>query len=309
MRPFRFSLQASGAASGAAWRALARKAEELGFSTLTVPDHLDDQFGPLVALTSAVEATRSLRVGALVFDNDYRHPVHLAKEIATLDLLSEGRVEFGLGAGWMRSDYEAAGIAYDRPGVRIDRMLEGLAIIKALWADGSATLAGDHYQVSGLQGLPRPYTPGGPPVLIGGGGRRVLTAAARHADIVGFNVSLAAGAIGPEAAQSALAGLFDERVGWVRAAAGERFAQLELQLNTFAVLVVDDPQPMFAAIAPQFGLTPEQVGEVPMVLAGPVEEICDLLHARRERYGFSYISVHAHELDAMAPIVARLAGC
>ena len=308
MHPFRFSVQCGQVASGGDWRNLARKVENLGFSTLTVPDHFDDQWGPLVALTAAVEATSTLRVGTLVFDNDYRHPIHLAKEVATLDLLSEGRVEFGLGAGWIRADYDAAGLPYDRAGVRIDRMVEGLAIIRQLWADGTATFSGNHYQVAGLRGLPRPHTPGGPPVLIGGGGRRVLTIAAQQADIVGFNVSLHEGEVGPGAAQSALADVFVERVRWVREAAGERFDQLELQLNTFAVLVVDDPQSMFELIAPQFGLDPAQVGGIPMVLAGPVDAICDQLVERRERYGFSYISIHAHEVDAMAPVVARLAG-
>ena len=220
MHPFRFSVQCGQAASGSEWRNLARKVESLGFSTLTVPDHFDDQWGPLVALTSAVEATSTLRVGTLVFDNDYRHPVHLAKEVATLDLLSEGRVEFGLGAGWMRSDYQAAGLPYDRPGVRIDRMVEALAIIRQLWADGVATFSGAHYEVDGLVGQPRPHTPGGPPVLIGGGGKRVLSIAARHADIVGFNASLHEGEVGPGAARSALADVFVERVGWVRDAAG-----------------------------------------------------------------------------------------
>lgn len=308
MHRFRFSVQGGRPANGAEWRNLARKVESLGFSTLTVPDHFDDQWGPLVALTSAVEATTTLRVGALVFDNDYRHPVHLAKEIATLDLLSEGRVEFGLGAGWMRSDYLAAGLAYDRAGVRIDRMVEALAIIRQLWADGTATFSGEHYQVTELRGLPRPHTPGGPPVLIGGGGKRVLSLAAQHADIVGFNASLHEGEVGAAAAQSALAEVFTERVGWVRAAAGDRFPQLEMQLNTFAVLVVDDPQSMFELIAPQFGLSPSQIADIPMVLAGPVEAIVDQLLERRERFGFSYISIHAHEIDAMAPVVARLAG-
>src|SRR3954468_3621041 len=164
MRPFRFAVQTSTAPDGRAWRDRARKMESLGYSTLYIPDHFGDQFGPLVALTSAAEATETLRVGSLVFDNDYRHPVVLAKELATLDLLSEGRLEIGLGAGWMKSDYDESGMAYDRPGVRVDRMIEGLTIMKAMWGEGSATFEGEHYSVHGAQGFPRPYTSPHPPI-------------------------------------------------------------------------------------------------------------------------------------------------
>ena len=128
MPPFRFGVQLSRAASGPAWRDTARKIEVLGYSTLFIPDHFEDQFGPLVALTVAAEATTTLRVGSLVFGNDYRHPMVLAKEIATLDLFSEGRVEFGLGAGWMTTDYEQSGIEADAAGIRISRMAESLAV-------------------------------------------------------------------------------------------------------------------------------------------------------------------------------------
>ncbi|MGH9103863.1 MAG: LLM class flavin-dependent oxidoreductase, partial [Acidimicrobiales bacterium] len=134
MFPFRFGVQLSRADSGAAWRGLARKIEDLGYSTLFIPDHFEDQFGPLVALTVAAEATSTLRVGSLVFGNDYRHPVVLASEVATLDLMAEGRVEVGLGAGWMRSDYQQAGITEDPPGVRISRMAESLTVMKSLWS-------------------------------------------------------------------------------------------------------------------------------------------------------------------------------
>jgi len=175
MRPFRFGVQLSAAPDGKAWRDKARQAEDLGYSTLFIPDHFGDQWAPLVALTAAAEATTTLCVGSLVFDNDYRHPVELAKEIATLDLLTEGRVEFGLGAGWMKSDYDEAGIPYDRPGVRIERMVEGLHIMKDLWSTGTSSRPGKHYTVTGAQGLPRPHTSPYPPVIIGGGGQRVLS--------------------------------------------------------------------------------------------------------------------------------------
>src|ERR1700761_7408239 len=136
MRPFRFGLQLSNAATPGAWRDRARRAEDLGYATLFMPDHFEDQYGPLVALTVAAEATTTLRVGSLVFGNDYRHPVVLAKEMATLDLFSEGRVEVGLGAGWMTSDYVESGLVLDPPGVRVDRLAESLAVLKALWGEG-----------------------------------------------------------------------------------------------------------------------------------------------------------------------------
>src|SRR5450631_1248337 len=191
MSTFRFGVQLSKADSGPAWRATARKIEDLGYSTLFIPDHFEDQLGPLVALTVAAEATTELKVGSLVFGNDYRHPVVLAKEIATLDLLSGGRVEFGLGAGWMTTDYEQSGIAHDTSGTRIGRMEESLTIMKSLWSTGACTFAGEHYTVTGAVGAPLPHRRPHPPIIIGGGGRRVLGIAAREADIVGVNPSLA----------------------------------------------------------------------------------------------------------------------
>lgn len=308
MSPFRFAVQASGATDGHAWRELARRVEGCGYSTLTVPDHFDGQWGPFTALCVAAEATTTLRVGALVLDNDYRHPIHVAKEFATLDLVSQGRVEVGLGAGWLRQDYDTAGITYDCAGVRIDRLGEAVTIIKMLWSTGRADFVGRHYQVEGLQGSPMPYRVGGPPILIGGGGRKVLSLGGREADIVGFTTSLSEGALGPGAAQGSLAERFAERVSWVAEAAGSRFGELELQLHTFAVLVMDDPEPVLAPVAAGFGLSVEQVREVPMVLAGPVPALVETLQRRREEYGFSYVVIHDHEADSFAPVVAALAG-
>jgi probable F420-dependent oxidoreductase len=308
MHPFRFGVQYGGAATGAAFRETVRKIEDLGFSTVFCPDHFDDQWAPTVAITVAAEATQQLKVGALVYDVDYRHPVVLAKEMATLDLASAGRVEFGIGAGWMQADYEQAGIAYDRPGIRIYRMLEAVDIVKGLWGDGPVDHRGEHYTVTGATGTPRPHTPGGPPVIIGGGGKRVLSEAATRADIVGLNASLHAGSMGTEAVMSALGDRFAERRAWVEAAAGDRFPELELQLHTFMVVVSDDAHTLFEQMAPGFGLTPEQARSIPMVLAGTVEEICDQLAHHREVYGTSYIVIHDGEIDAMAPVVARLAG-
>ncbi|MFZ2440994.1 MAG: TIGR03621 family F420-dependent LLM class oxidoreductase, partial [Ilumatobacteraceae bacterium] len=198
LRPFRFGIQASNATSRTEWVTLAQRSEGHGYSVLTMPDHFGDQLAPVPAMMTAADATTDLRVCALVFDNDYKHPVVLAKELATMDLLSDGRVEIGLGAGWMISDYEQLGIPYDSPGVRIDRFLEGLGIIRKCMQPGAFSQQGAHYTVTGYDGLPKPVQ-AKVPVLIGGGGKRVLGIAAREADIVGINPSMHAGVVGPEA--------------------------------------------------------------------------------------------------------------
>ena len=307
-RPFRFAVQVSTAESGKAWREKARRVEDLGYSTLYMPDHFGDQWGPVVGLTIAAEATETLKVGALVFDNDYRHPVVIAREMATLDFATEGRVEFGLGAGWMKTDYDQSGIAYDEPRVRVDRFEEGLSIIRQLWRDGRADLDGTHYKVTGAQGQPRPHTPGGPPLVIGGGGKRVLSIAAREADVVGVNPNLKAGYVGPEVADSAKGDRYRTRLEWIREAAGDRFDDLELQVLTFFVQFTDNSAQAYEDMAPLFGLTPDEARQVPVALAGTVDEMCELLRQRREEYGLSYVVVQEPSMDEFAEVVSRLAG-
>ena len=289
-----------------AWRGLAQRCEDLGYSCLYIPDHFDDQFGPLVALTVAAEATSTLRVGSLVFDNDYRHPVVLAKEIATLDLASDGRVEFGLGAGWRTTDYDESGIALDPPAVRVERMLEGLTIMRELWSGEKVTFSGAHYQVDGAQGLPRPTRV--PPIVIGGGSRRILSIAGRQADIVGVNPSLRSGSVGADMVAGVLPERWDERVRWVRDAAGDRIDRVELQIMTFLVEVGSPRREALERTAGMFGLAPEIIADVPIGVAGTVDEICEQLQQRRERWGFSYVVIHEGEVDAFAPVVARLTG-
>ena len=308
MHPFRFAVQLSKADSGASWRNLARKIEDLGYATLFIPDHFEDQFGPLVALTVAAEATTTLRVGSLVFDNDYRHPLVLAKEIATLDLMSEGRMELGLGAGWMSVDYQQSGIPEDRPGVRISRMEEGLTIMKSLWADETTDFKGEHYQVIGAKGTPSPHRRPHPLILIGGGGKRVLGIAAREADIVGVNPSLAAGYVGREVVATTTAEYYHQRVQWIREAAGERFDQIELQCLTFVVQIVPNRREAVEQLAGLMSLTPEEVEGSPLTMIGTTDEIIESLRQRRETFGFSYIVVHETEMEAFAPVVAALAG-
>lgn len=307
MHPFRFGVQVSRAADPAAWRDLARRVEALGYSTLFMPDHLDDQWAPLVALTVAAEATTTLRVGTLVLGLDYRHPLLVAKEAATLDLLSGGRLELGIGAGWMTADYEQSGIPLDPAGTRVARLGEAVAVLEQLWRDGRSDHAGRHYRLAGASGFPAP-TGGGPRLLIGGGGRRVLELAARHADIVGVNPSLAAGVVGPDAVTSARAERYDARLEWVRAAAAGRFERIELQALTFLVHVGDDAHRVLDEVAPAVGLAPDDLAASPIALVGSVAEIVDRLEERRRRWGFSYWVVHEAEVEAFAPVVARLTG-
>jgi len=307
-RPFRFGVQANRADTAGAWRDLARRVEGAGYDVLTMPDHFTDQLAPVPALMSAADATSTLRVGALVWDNDYRHPVVLAKELATLDLLSEGRLELGLGAGWMISDYEQAGLPYDGPGVRIDRMVEGLHVIRRCFAGEPFDFEGTHYRITGYNGQPRPAQQPSPPVLIGGGGPRMLSVAAQHADIVGINANMRAGVVGPDAFDSMTAASVDDKVAWARQQAGDRVDRIEWNIRAFLVSVTDHPEQAVEAIAATLSVAPEVVRSSPFALIGPPDQLVDTLLERRQRWGFSYVIVGADDVESFAPVVARLAG-
>ena len=308
VRPFRFGVQVNRADTAAAWRDLARRVEADGYDVLTMPDHFTEQLAPVPALMAAADATTTLRVGALVWDNDYRHPVVLAKELATLDLLSQGRLELGLGAGWMISDYEQAGMAYDSPGVRIDRMVEGLEIIRRCFGVGAFDFVGQHYTITGYEGHPKPVQQPAPPVLIGGGGRRMLGIAARHADIVGINANMRAGVVGPDAFDSMTAEAVDDKVTWVRQQAGDRVDQIEWNIRAFMVNVTERPAAVVDTLANALSVPTSHIEQSPFALIGPVDAIVDALVERRERWGLSYVIVGADEAEAFAPVVARLAG-
>jgi probable F420-dependent oxidoreductase len=284
--------------------------EALGYSVATMPDHFTGQLAPMPALQAVLDATTTLRAGALVFDNDYKHPAILAKELATMDVLSDGRVEIGLGAGWMVSDYEQLGIVYDRPGVRVDRFVEGLAVLRGAMAPGPFDFDGEHYTITGYDGLPKPAQSPHPPILIGGGGKRVLTIAAREADIVGVNGTLDAGVIGPEAIATMTAEAVTAKVAIVAeaAAAAGRLDHIEMNIRTFFVSVTDDRAARIAAMAKMVGVAEEMIAASPFALIGSTDEIIEELVARREQYGFSYVIVGAEDIEAFAPVVAELAG-
>lgn len=307
-RPFRFGVQEHRAPGAAAWRDKARLLESLGYSTLYIPDHFGDQIGPIAALMSAADATTKLRVGSLVFDNDYRHPVVLAKEAATLDLLSDGRLDFGLGAGWMASDYEQAGLPFDTAGVRIDRMAEGLQIIKQFFAGGRVSFSGKHYQVEGLEAAPSPVQKPHPPIVLGGGGRRMLQLAAREADIISVNYNLREGRINRKLVHTGMAGATDEKLRWIREAAGERLAEIELSATIFVANVTDDRGAVAESMAAALGTEPREIREMPHFLIGTLDQLVEDLRARRERYGISFIVVPGEAAESLAPVVERLTG-
>jgi probable F420-dependent oxidoreductase len=308
MKSFRFGVQVSQATSASVWRDKARKMEDLGYSTLFMPDHFGEELAPLPAIAMAAAHTTTLRVGSLVFDNDYKHPAILAKEAATIDLLSDGRLEFGIGAGWMRTDYDALGLPYDPPAVRVDRFEEALHIVKQCFSAERFTYHGEHYRITDYASWPRPVQAGGPPILVGGGGKRVLSIAAREADIVGINPNLSEGEINAASAQDSLAPQTDRKVEWVRAAAGGHVDDIEIQIRFFVTKVTDDRAGFAQAIAPMFGVPPEDALESAAVLVGSVDEIVEQLQQRRERWGVSYVVVGDDNVDEIAPVVAKLAG-
>ena len=282
--------------------------EGLGYATVYLPDHFGDQLGPVAALMSAADATTTLRVGSLVFDNDYRHPIVLAKEAATLDLLSDGRLDFGLGAGWLSTDYEQAGIPLDPPGTRIERMAEALQIIKRFFAGGSVSFTGKHYKVEAVEAAPSAVQKPHPPIVLGGGGKRMLQLAGREADIVSVNFNLSEGRINRRLVSTGMAGATDEKVAWIKEAASERFPAIELSVTVFLVNVTEDRVSVAEAMAAGLKSEPGEILQTPHFLIGTVEQIVEDLQARRERFGISYVVVPDEAAQSLAPVVERLTG-
>ena len=307
-RHFRFGVLASNARSSSEWTETARKAEDLGYSALLMPDHFGDQLSPIAALATAAAVTESLRVGTLVFANDFRHPAVLAKEAATLDLLSDGRLEVGVGAGWMTEDYTWTGIPHDRPGVRIDRMIEAIGVLRGLWGEGAFSFEGDHYTISEMNGLPEPVQAGGPPIIVGGGAKRVLSTAARLADIVGINPNVGAGKVGPEAIASMSADATEEKLSWVRDAAGDRFDDIEISILKFVTIITDDRDTVAGKVGGSMGMDAATLLASPHTIVGSAEQIAEELIEQRERWQGSYVTVRSDAFESFAPVVAALAG-
>jgi probable F420-dependent oxidoreductase len=306
---FRFGLQVFTADSRAALVERARRAEDLGFDIVQTADHLDELLPPLVTLATVAAATSRLRVGTLVLNNDLRHPVVLAREAAAVDLLSDGRLELGLGAGHSEPEYRSAGLPFDRPSVRIERLAESLAILDGLLRGDEVTLTGAHYMVAGARVFPRPVQTPRPPLLVGGGGRRTLALAARAADVVGLTGTGPTRADGRNHVPSHWApAAVDAQVAHVRgeaAAAGR--PRPEIHALVQVVTITDDRRAALETIRPHVPeLSLEDLEGTPYLLVGSVDAIVEQLQAARERWGVTYATVR--DEDAMAPVIARLAG-
>jgi probable F420-dependent oxidoreductase len=305
LRKFRFGALVSGAETAGEWRDLARKAEGLGYSTLLIADHFGRQLAPLPALVAAASVTSQLRVGTFVLDNDFRHPASTAKEAATVDVLTNGRLELGIGAGWNPADYARTGMTFAPAGTRVGKLEEALHIVKALLAGEEVSFSGRYYQVQGLEGLPVPVQRPRPPIMIGAAGRRMLTLAAREADILNFPDRPSVGV--SSAGNPGLGLTMAEQMQIVRETAGERYAALELS-SLSLIRITDDVAGSVEQLAVRMRTTPDVIEAMPGVLAGGLDAIEARLVANRERWDISYPVIPGAAMDAMAPIVARLAG-
>lgn len=292
----------------------AQTAESVGYSHLCIHDHILPQLAPIAVMTAVAMSTERLRLCPLVFNNDLRHPVVLAQELATLDLLSEGRVVVGIGAGWSEREYQALGIRFDAPGVRIERMLEAVAILRGFFADGAFSFSGRHYTITELDGQPKPFQRQAPPFLIGGTRRHVLRLAAREAGIVGLDLRQDRDSL-PDAFPARM----DERIGWVRDAAGARLEQLDLSVLRVLgdIVVTSEPGRAAAALARQLegrtglSISADDILESPYTLIGSVSDLVAKIRRARERWGINSYLVGWFDdpgLPDIAPLVEQLAG-
>jgi probable F420-dependent oxidoreductase len=306
MHPFRFGVTMSTAESAEAWVASARRAEELGYDILLISDHLGRQLSPIAALTAAAAATTRLRVGSYVLANDYRHPLVLAREAATLELLSNGRFELGIGAGWNATDYRRLGLPYDPPARRIDRLAEAVPLIKRLLAGEVVDHEGPHYRLSGAHIGLAPVQRPRPLLLIGGGGPRMLRLAAREADIAALLPQFSPR--GRPIVRQATEGATERKIAILREAAGPRFEKLELNVIVADAGLVGSGRPVGdSLVAATKSLATGLVG-TPYVLYGTLSQLREGLLRRRDRLGISYYAMPGHAMEAMAPLVAALAG-
>jgi probable F420-dependent oxidoreductase len=298
-RPFRFSVQDQ-TTDLKDWQELARKVEDLGFSALVMQDHFGAQLAPFPALVAAGAVTTHLTLGTLVLDNDFRHPAALAKEAATVDVLTGGRLELGLGAGWMASDYSKTGIVYAEPAERFGRLRETVRIVKAFFREpDSVTFKGKYFNIEGLDASPKVAAP--VPLLIGGRQKQMLRFAAREADIVSVSMlDRFAGVQDPPT--------FAEKVTWVREAAGDRFDGLDIHVNASNIAVTDDAEGALAALAERLKLTREEALNTPQTLIGSIDAVAERLQWWRETTGVCYFNIQRRYLEQFAPVVAQLAG-
>ena len=318
-KPFRFGVQSFNADSGADWAAKVQKAESLGYSAFHLADHL---IGPgpaleatnhpvqglaaIPAMAFAAAVTDTINIGCRVFCIDYHNPVVLAKSAMTIDLLSGGRLEFGLGAGWLKGEYDAIGLPFDSPGTRINRLADVIEGIKAFRGEGHANVSNDTLNWRDFEGLPKPVS--GPPLMIGGGAPKILRLAGREADIVSLNFNNRSGMIGPDGVQASSEEETQKKIGWVREGAGDRFDDLTIEIGAYFTFVMDDPGPVLGNFAQMFGFSEDEMRAHPHALFGSVDTICEELERRRALHGISYVTVGEDAMEPFAAVVARLNG-
>lgn len=306
MHPFQFAVQQGSAPSGEAWTAIARRAESIGYDVLVMPDHLGNQLSPFAALAAAAAATTRLRIAAFVFANDYRHPLILAREAATLDFLCGGRFEMGLGAGWMTADYCRIGMKYDPPPQRVDRLEEAIPIIKRLMSGETVTYTGRHYCLEKASTGVAPVQKPRPPLAIGAGRPRMLRLAAREAEIVGLTPGFndRGRVIVGQATETAVAA----KMKLIREAAGDRFDQLEINLWLGAAGIVGSGNSVTGSAAAAGVWAATALYGSPFALHGTLGSVRERLLRRRDALGISYYTVPSRSMESMAPLVEALAG-
>lgn len=310
LRGFRFGLDVGDNFGREEFVRLVQRADSSGFSVVTGPDHVGSRLAAVLPMLAvAAEVSPRLRISPMVLANDFRHPVVLAKDTATMDILSEGRFELAIGTGWIRDQYEAAGVQYDPPGIRVDRLQEAISVIKGCWSGEPFSFEGDHYHVTDVT-CPRPFQRPHPPILVAGGGPRMLEIAGREADIVSIT-PLTPGSSTFDTAGHDLASSGDRivrQIDWIRQGAGPRFDSIELSVFAHHVDATEGVAQAREELAAQTGTTPEGIADSPHVLIGPSSAMVEALIGRRERHGISYVIFDSADLDAVEPVVAQLAG-
>jgi len=318
-KPFRFGIQSFNADSSEDWTAQVQRAEELGYSAFHLADHIlgpgpaleranhpEQNLAAIPAMAYAAAVTKDIKIGCRVFCIDYHLPVVLIKSAMTIDKLSGGRLEFGLGAGWITEEYEALGLTMDEPKVRIDRLGDVIEGVKAFCSDGAADVTNDTIKWKEFSGVPKPISK--PPIMIGGGSPRILRLAGREADIVSLNFNNRSGMIGPDGVGKSTAEETAKKIRWVKEGAGDRFDELEIEIGAYFTFVMDDPAPVLGQFAQMFGMSEDDMRQHPHALFGSVDTICAELERRRELFGISYITVSKDNLESFAPVVERLNG-